>query len=382
MHFVMKLSKLCNLRCSYCYEYDELGDRGRMPLDRLDWFFASLAEHYVAAGWRFKLSFVFHGGEPLLLPERYLRALVAAMHHRLGAANVPFSMSMQTNLTRLTDRTIDLLDELRIALGVSIDVYGGQRLTIAGEDAQDRALDNLQRLFDRDAVRRLGVGGISVLHGRNVDRAVDTFEFYRELGLDYRILPVFSITDPPPRMHGLTLTADRVVAAMQQVALAQLRAAPVDPGVPARQLLRIGGPSPRGGGVPSLRPARRRMGADRRHRRRRVQPRRGVLARGTDGQHLPRPLRRHPRVAGPRGDAGPARGPGRDLRRVPVPRRVLRHPGDRGAAVRAHHSLAGHLECTVARPMIAFMTELLRADQVAAGRIAEFVAERGAERVA
>ena len=49
---------------------------------------------------------------PLLLPERYLRALVGVMHHRLGAANVPFSMSMQTNLTRLTDRTIAEIDRL------------------------------------------------------------------------------------------------------------------------------------------------------------------------------------------------------------------------------------------------------------------------------
>src|SRR5690606_29341953 len=81
-----------------------------------------------------------------------------------------------------------------------------------------------QLLFDAGVVGRLGVGGISVLHRRNVDRAVDTFEFFRELGLSYRILPIFSITEPPPRMRGLTLSAARVVAAMQQVALAQLRA--------------------------------------------------------------------------------------------------------------------------------------------------------------
>ncbi len=226
MHFVMKLSKLCNLRCNYCYEYEALGERGRMPLDRLDWFFTGLAEHYQAAGWRFKLHFVFHGGEPLLLPERYLRALVGSMRRRLGGAGVPFECSLQTNLTRLTRRTIALLDELQVSLGVSLDVYGGQRLTIAGEDSQDRALDNLQLLFDAGVVERLGVGGISVLHRGNVDRAVETFEFFRELGLSYRILPIFSITDPPPRMRELTLSPERVVAAMQQVARAQLRASP------------------------------------------------------------------------------------------------------------------------------------------------------------
>ena len=382
MHFVMKLSKLCNLRCSYCYEYDELGDRGRMPLDRLDWFFASLAEHYVAAGWRFKLSFVFHGGEPLLLPERYLRALVGVMHHRLGAANVPFSMSMQTNLTRLTDRTIDLLDELRIALGVSIDVYGGQRLTISGEDAQDRALDNLQRLFDRDAVRRLGVGGISVLHGRNVDRAVDTFEFYRGLGLDYRVLPVFSITDPPPRMHGLTLTADRVVAAMQQVALAQLRARPSIRVFPLDNYFESAVHHLAGAACPRYDP-------------RAVE---WALIVDTDGDAY-----NHAEAYLPEGRMGnifrdrfadilasPGRAATLALRtaRAATCDACPYHDACSGIPViealpsERSYSLAGHLECTVARPMIAFMIELLRADQVAAGRIAEFVAERGVERVA
>jgi uncharacterized protein len=375
----MKLSKLCNLRCSYCYEYDELGDPGRMPLDRLDWFFAGLAEHYQAAAWRFKVHFVLHGGEPLLLPERYLRDLVESMRRRLGGAGVPFECSLQTNLTRLEDRTITLLDELKIALGVSIDVYGGQRLTIAGEDSQDRALDNLQRLFDSGAVARLGVGGISVLHRRNVDRAVATFDFFRELGLDYRILPIFSITDPPPRMRELTLTADRVVAAMQQVALALLRTRtsirvfPLDNYFESavRHLSGVAAP--------------------------RYDPRAAewALIVDTDGD-----VYNHAEAYLPEGRMGnifrerfadilasPARAATLALRAgraescvecpyfdccsgIPV---IEALPSERS------YSLEHRLECTVARPMIAFMTDLLRDDRAAAAHIAEFAAERTVE---
>jgi len=32
----MKLSKLCNLRCTYCYEYEELAQKARMPLEGID----------------------------------------------------------------------------------------------------------------------------------------------------------------------------------------------------------------------------------------------------------------------------------------------------------------------------------------------------------
>jgi len=40
MHFVLKLSKLCNLRCTYCYEYDELAVKDRMPREGLEFFIA------------------------------------------------------------------------------------------------------------------------------------------------------------------------------------------------------------------------------------------------------------------------------------------------------------------------------------------------------
>jgi sulfatase maturation enzyme AslB (radical SAM superfamily) len=44
MHFVLKISKLCNLRCTYCSEYDELGRKERMPLDALEFFVQSVSE--------------------------------------------------------------------------------------------------------------------------------------------------------------------------------------------------------------------------------------------------------------------------------------------------------------------------------------------------
>jgi uncharacterized protein len=220
MHIVLKLSKLCNLRCLYCYEYDELGLRERMPLEGLDGFFGSVASWY-APERREPLTFVLHGGEPLLLPEVYLREFVASLRRNLEPAGVPFRISLQTNLTRIDEKKIDLLEELGIGLGVSLDVFGDARVDARGHLSQPRALENLQKLFDLGAVERLGVGAISVLHAGNVDYAVNTFRFYRDLGLSYRILPVFSLADAPLRMRHLLLTPEQVVASYQAVARAQ-----------------------------------------------------------------------------------------------------------------------------------------------------------------
>lgn len=223
MFFVMKISKLCDLRCTYCYEYGELAQKARMPLDDLAFFFKGVAAHYIEQGWSTTLHFVLHGGEPALLPSDYFRGFAALQRQHLASHGIPYQTSLQTNLTRVSDDRIDLLEALDISLGVSLDVFGGQRLNLAGDDSQDRVLDNLQRLFDSDAIRRLSVGAISVLHKLNVDHAVSTFRFFNDLGLNYRILPIFSLADPVERMRHLTLSADEVLEAMRQVALAQAR---------------------------------------------------------------------------------------------------------------------------------------------------------------
>lgn len=217
MFFVMKISKLCNLRCTYCYEYGELALRDRMPVSGLEPFFAGVAAYYVPHGWRQRLTFVLHGGEPLLLPDDYLRGFCGALERTLGAADVPYRVSLQSNLTRLDRHRIDLLEELGISLGVSLDVFGGERVDRGGRDSQHRVMENLQLLFDTGAVERLGVGAISVLHRGNIAAAVRTFRFYRDLGLGYRVLPVFSLGEPPARMRHLTLEPEEVVRAFQAV---------------------------------------------------------------------------------------------------------------------------------------------------------------------
>lgn len=218
MHFVMKISKQCNLRCTYCYEFDELGDRERMPLEDLEGFFAGLADWYATAGVRYPLEFVLHGGEPMLLPDDYLTGFVDAQQRQLGAAGIPYGNTLQTNLTRVNRDRVELLDALDIGLGISLDVFGGERVFASGRDSNDQVLANLQHLIDWNAVDRLGVGGISVMHAGNIDDAVRTFHFWRLLGMDFRMLPIFSLADPPPRMRHLVLSHSEVLAAFKRMA--------------------------------------------------------------------------------------------------------------------------------------------------------------------
>lgn len=74
--FVVKISKYCNLRCTYCYEYHELGRKQRMSLDHIRRFFDNVAVHAAANDFH-SVSFLWHGGEPFLVPLDYYEEFVA-----------------------------------------------------------------------------------------------------------------------------------------------------------------------------------------------------------------------------------------------------------------------------------------------------------------
>ncbi|QYX32777.1 radical SAM protein [Sphaerospermopsis torques-reginae] len=218
MNLIMKLSKLCNLRCTYCYEYDELANKERMSLDGIEFFFKNMADYMIKEEKNFSLTLIFHGGEALLLPHNYLRSICELKDKYLTKNGINTRTTVQSNLFKISSKTLDLLEELEIQLGFSLDVFGEQRLDIAGKVSQDQVLDNLQLLLDR----QIPVGGISVLHALNVDKALQTYQFYNELGIDYRILPIHSSREIlPERMSNLLLSHQQTINALKMIAKAQ-----------------------------------------------------------------------------------------------------------------------------------------------------------------
>ena len=76
MEWEIKMSKLCNLRCTYCYEFEELDDRRRISLDgwrsileSARWYQHELELQHPDE--EITTRFVWHGGEPSMLPLGY-----------------------------------------------------------------------------------------------------------------------------------------------------------------------------------------------------------------------------------------------------------------------------------------------------------------------
>jgi uncharacterized protein len=181
--FVIKVSKLCNLRCSYCYEMPELGNPDRMSLGDVSRMFGNMAAFYRGHP-DAEIRCIWHGGEPLLQEPDYYRAIFAEQARH----GVRFSNVMQTNLTMLDDDRIALLrDHFRGQIGVSLDLFGDLRLNVAGRSSQSKVLANLDRLHEAG----IRFGCITVLTRRNLRRVDDIFRFYERLGVPFRLLPLF-----------------------------------------------------------------------------------------------------------------------------------------------------------------------------------------------
>ncbi|MEO8055487.1 MAG: radical SAM protein [Acidobacteriota bacterium] len=214
--WVVKASKLCDLRCRYCYEWDELGDPARIALP--DWrriLDAARAYHALAErrlGAPIETRIVWHGGEPLLLPEAYVRSVLALEREIFGDAALERGEVVnvvQTNLYALSDEKIEMLREGAFVVGVSMDYAGGVRLSRSGGPTEVRVAANLDRL------RAAGIapGAITVLARHTAPHLLRIHDFFEALEMPFRVLPLFpaplNTQDAP-----FALTAPEMVKAL------------------------------------------------------------------------------------------------------------------------------------------------------------------------
>ena len=216
MNWVVKVSKLCNLRCRYCYEWNELHRTDRMSLTEWARLLDSLRTYHhrrtAEVGEPFTTTIIWHGGEPLLLPLAYLRSVFQLQHQILGELLDTGSIvnALQTNLYRISDEQIEFLEAERIELGVSCDVVGGVRLSIGDHETEEQIARNMDRVRDAG----VDFGAITVLGAHTAPRITDIYDFYRSLGVSVRFLPLFAapLNTPDASFALTTVEAEAALA--------------------------------------------------------------------------------------------------------------------------------------------------------------------------
>lgn len=112
---ILKLTKACNLACTYCYDFEQ-EDKAR-HMDKkvaLDTIYQAID---LSKG---KINFILHGGEPMLVWD-LIEELVIAAHNYAATKDITVHFIGQTNLTKIDEKKIQFSNKHDIRWGVSFD---------------------------------------------------------------------------------------------------------------------------------------------------------------------------------------------------------------------------------------------------------------------
>ena len=211
--FVLKIHSRCDLACDYCYMY-EMADQSwrhqplRMSRTVLDRAAQRIAEH--AAAHRLDaVRVILHGGEPLLAGPELIRHAAGAVRAAMPAGTRA-DLSIQTNGVSLTTAYLQLLDQLDIHIGVSLDgnatAHDEHRRRRDGRGSHAEVSAALRRLVAPE-FRHLFSGLLCTVDTRNDPLATYlALSAYQPPMVDL-LLPHGNWTSPPPgREPGATDT--------------------------------------------------------------------------------------------------------------------------------------------------------------------------------
>ena len=179
-------SKLCNLRCRYCYELPLLSDRRRMSLGQIERMFWNFASYFGQLEDPPEVRFQWHGGEPLLIPPDFYWRILELERRVFDGTGCPVRNVVQSNMTVLDDERIELLRDGFDVVGISLDLFSGLRVNQSGECQEERGIRNL----DRALAAGVKVNGITVLTRPLLVQIADVYRFWRDREMNFRLLPI------------------------------------------------------------------------------------------------------------------------------------------------------------------------------------------------
>lgn len=210
IRWIVKISKLCNLRCRYCYETDELADPSRMSLEQITIMFRHISDYvheWGAADQTHHLQFIWHGGEPFAQPLPYWENIFRLQHETLTAphSNLVISNSVQSNLTLLTEKHLPLLRTLN--LGFSYDVINHARLTTGGSSTDHLVREKISWLVSE----KIPLGGIAVISTHNISCPEQIASFFLAYQIPFRALNIYQGKDVVAGAQALAVSFQRYV---------------------------------------------------------------------------------------------------------------------------------------------------------------------------
>lgn len=187
----------CNLDCAYCYYLDKSRFYGEKQPVMSDELLELYVKQYIEANEVPKVTFVWHGGEPLMLPVEFYRKALAFQAKYAGGKEI--ENTLQTNGLLIDEAWCRLFAEGGFLVGVSIDgpadIHDAYRRNRAGAPTFERVLRGIEML------RSHGVefNTLSVVNRLSEGRGREVYRFMKSIGSRYmQLLPaVEHVVDSP-----------------------------------------------------------------------------------------------------------------------------------------------------------------------------------------
>lgn len=175
---VLQSTGFCNIDCAYCYLPDRANPRQTMTLATVAEvvrliFDRSLLKH--------ELDIVWHAGEPLTLPPTYYSQAIEIIE-RERPQNLAVHYGIQTNGTLIDDAWIDLFEQRKITVGISLDgprdLHDRNRKYRNGSGSHERALAGIAKLQARGYPFHF----IGVVTAPTLSRGSELIDYYQSFG--------------------------------------------------------------------------------------------------------------------------------------------------------------------------------------------------------
>lgn len=190
---IRPIDNACNLHCTYCnieylytHPYKDVFHKG---ITSLKSWFPRLLEQLNSIPEITNVTFTWHGGEPMLIPEDTFKTVLGWQDSYLVRPDLAWINVIQTNATLLSEEKIDFLVNCGIDIGVSLDGpdYGHNRFRFESRRDFEMVKGNIRLLRDKQVPFAI----ILVIHEKNCEDAESVMSFLADLN------PTNGVAIPP-----------------------------------------------------------------------------------------------------------------------------------------------------------------------------------------
>ena len=192
---IIKATRLCNLRCSYCHDW-RAGHNHIITFPVM----AAMNGKVLQDALHDSVEFIWHGGEPTLLGRAFFEKAIHSQA-RLRRPGQKITNLLQTNATRLDEEWARFLRDNRFAVSISIDgpefVHDRQRRHVSGRGSDTDVRAGIEVLRRNE----IPFGVLMVVDRDTLALGPDfVFDFFLDQGIkSYGVLPAKPQNAPTAR---------------------------------------------------------------------------------------------------------------------------------------------------------------------------------------